>query len=160
MERRSFLALGAGVLSLAACTGQGEPLPDVVAPTAPDPVDPDAALRAAAAATELALIAAYSDVIEALADPPRRLRRFLSDHVAHLERMTPGASVPARPATAKPPTLRQLQRQEVQARKLHVAGCDAAVDPGLARELCLIAASEAQHATLLPDVRRRLAADP
>ncbi len=160
MDRRRFLALAAGALGMAGCTDPAAPQPDVVAPTAPGPTDRDAALREAAVATELALITGYREVIDALADPPPQLRLFLADHLEHLARMSPEQALPM---TASPvadrPSVRRLQRLEVRARKQHVDGCDAAGDPGLARDLCLMAGSEAQHATLLPALRRQLATD-
>jgi hypothetical protein len=60
----------------------------------------------------------------------------------------PGAddATPIEPASS---VLVGLAAAEAAAQAQRAEACDAAQDPGLARELCLIAASEAQHATAL-----------
>jgi hypothetical protein len=50
--------------------------------------------------------------------------------------------------------LAALAAAETAARSERIAACDAALDPALARDLCLIGASEAQHATYLERARR------
>jgi hypothetical protein len=46
-------------------------------------------------------------------------------------------------------TLAELAAAEAAAQNQRAAGCNGAADPALARDLCLIAASEAQHAAAL-----------
>jgi hypothetical protein len=63
-----------------------------------------------------------------------------------------GSSAPdvdAQPSSAAARSLAMLAASESLARAQRAAACDRAVDPGLARDLCLVAASEAQHAALL-----------
>ena len=56
----------------------------------------------------------------------------------------------ASPAAAE--TVAALADAEAAARRERIASCDAALDPALARNLVLIAASEAQHAAVLEDL--------
>lgn len=178
MDRRSFLVLGATALGLAGCTSDAdEPAPAPSWPSAPGPIpasDPDADLRARVAASELALIAAYRS---AIAEFPRRadeLQRFLDQHADHLARVAPDTALPAelsRPAEpsasasasagSQDPgptiTLNDLADAESAAQAQHVLACDAAQDPALARDLCLMAASEAQHAAVIESFGRRKA---
>lgn len=51
--------------------------------------------------------------------------------------------------------LRRLAELEVAATTQRTRACNGASDPDLARELCLISASEAQHAEVLQDAARR-----
>jgi hypothetical protein len=135
----------------------------------------------------------------------------MADHMAHLERVAPGASTdldasapaaaepstpgsgasepsgtavdpsasapaasepsapastsggPADTSTAAPQTrsrrttLTGLADAESQAVAERTSACDSAQSPALARDLCLIAASEAQHAQVLLDLRAGLA---
>jgi hypothetical protein len=48
-----------------------------------------------------------------------------------------------------------LAAAESAAQAQRATACDGASDPGLARDLCLIAASEAQHAAVLADFAAR-----
>ncbi len=57
-------------------------------------------------------------------------------------------------ATTRSGTLAALAAAEAAARGERIAACDAALDPTLARDLCLIGASEAQHATVLERAAR------
>jgi len=186
VERRTFLALCAAALGLAGCTDD-EPLPTPSAtPTpSPAPTDPDAATRAAVAESEADLVRAYRAAIAAVPALATVLSPWLAHHEEHLDRVSPGATVPADPvassgseagagpeAGASPgartsagaeaeatesaapgqdpgAVLAALFEAERTARRQRVSACDGAVDPGLARDLCLIAASEAQHAAAL-----------
>lgn len=56
--------------------------------------------------------------------------------------------------TSRSSMLAALAAAETAARSERIAACDAALDPALARDLCLIGASEAQHATYLERARR------
>ena len=64
---------------------------------------------------------------------------------------SPDASTSAT-ATSVAETLATLADAEAAARRERIASGDAAIDPVLARNLVLIAASEAQHAALLGDL--------
>lgn len=73
----------------------------------------------------------------------------------------PSAPTSGSPATTLPTAspspervLVELSATESAARDQRIAACDAAVDPALARVLCLIGASEAQHAAALNRARR------
>jgi len=63
------------------------------------------------------------------------------------------AASSASPRPTRTPTPREvlsgLARAEEDAHEQRLRACDAALDPGLARILCLVAASEAQHAAVL-----------
>ena len=126
--------------------------------------DPDAALRDEVAASEVALIAAYRSALEAHPELAADLAPFLAHHEAHLARVSPGSTAgegtpvaSASPRTSGSPspvpsvaeTVAALAAAESRAQAQRAAACDGAVDPGLARDLCLVAASEAQHAALL-----------
>jgi hypothetical protein len=181
VERRAFLALCAAALGVAGCTRPG-PDPQPAPTTSPPPADPDARLRQASAASELALITAYRAAIAEHPDLAADLGPFLAHHEAHLERVLPGSAVattppgptgsPAAGGSAGPTgsanptgspepgassverpdpaaTLAALAEAEARARRERTSACDAATDPALARDLCLIAASEAQHADVL-----------
>ena len=73
------------------------------------------------------------------------------------------SGAPADTSTAAPPTrsrrttLTGLAAAESQAVAERTSACDSAQSPALARHLCLIAASEAQHAQVLLDLRAGLA---
>ena len=167
MERRTFLALAAAAVGLAGCTGQSpQPGPPSTPPTPITPDAPDAALRDEVAAGEVALIAAYRKAITADPQLAADLERFLAHHEQHLARVSPGyapdtssasapsSGTPASPeASAAPPSasevLDKLAAAESAARAQRATACDGAQDPALARDLCLIAASEAQHAAAL-----------
>jgi hypothetical protein len=163
VERRTFLALGAAAVGLTGCTS-GPADPDrTSAPTAPDVQrDPDAALREEVAASEVALIAAHRAAIAAHPELAAALAPLITHHEAHLARVAPGSAaasegpqgtpaptVEAQASLAAAQTLAALAAAESQAQAQRASACDGAVDPGLARDLCLVAASEAQHAALL-----------
>ena len=67
--------------------------------------------------------------------------------------MSPSGSASASPPEASAPsaadTLSALAAAETAAQAQRATACDAAQGPALARDLCLIAASEAQHASAL-----------
>jgi hypothetical protein len=159
VERRTFLALGVAALGLAGCTGdrpsdaEGESQPP-----RPPAQDPDAALRERVAASEAALIAAYRAALAAHPDLAPELEPFVAHHEAHLARVAADLANPSAPPGASPTasdgdrdpgsvaaTLERLAEAEAAALRDRVAACDAATNSVLARDLCLIAASEAQH---------------
>lgn len=169
VDRRTFLLIAAAAVGATGCTDRSaDPRPSASAP--PTPTDPDEALRRRVAESEAALIATYR---AALADFPElapTLEPILRQHSEHLERVAPGWTPPPPPAESPVPTtsgspagespaarpaarpgavLSDLAAAESAARDQRIAACDAAVDPALARELCLIGASEAQHAAVL-----------
>jgi hypothetical protein len=143
------------------------------------PTDPDAQLRDEVAASEVALIAAYRAALQSAPELAADLAPFVAHHEAHLERVAPGypgsgdgsafpsasgspsgsgpGSGAASPSGAAEGTsgpsaasvLAALVDAEKAAQAQRAAACDGAQDPVLVRELCLIAASEAQHATAL-----------
>jgi hypothetical protein len=161
------------------------PDPPGPAPVPRSPVaDPDADLRAAVAVTEMALIGQYRRTIEAFPERAAELGALMVQHEEHLSRVAPEAVAPSQapspqpaespqtaagpepdpspvgslapsPASEPAPTLARLAAAETAARAEHINSCDAAADPALARDLCLMAASEAQHAVVLADLRRR-----
>jgi hypothetical protein len=183
MDRRAFLVLGASVLGVAACTGDGEPdagpdgSPVEPAPSQPPADDPDGPLRDRVAAAEAALIAQYRTVISERPRLADTLAPFLAHHEEHLARVAPGwapgpveTPVPSASASAGPSgsaapapsgsaapapsgsaaeALDRLARAERDAGRDRIAACDAAASGVLARDLCLISASEAQHAAAL-----------
>jgi hypothetical protein len=177
VERRTFLVLSAAAVGLAGCTSDSsEPgPPSAPAPTRP-PSDPDARVRDEVAASEIALVAAYRSAIATSPELAADLEPFVAQHEAHVARVAPGfatsstpsgsasmrgsASASANPsgsASASPSasarsvadTLSALAAAESAAQVQRATACDAAQGPALARELCLIAASEAQHAAAL-----------
>lgn len=183
MERRTFLVLTATAAVLSGCTSEPESTPQLTtAPSTPSPADPDQQLRARVAAGELALIAAYQSAFESNPGLAEDLEALMADHRAHLERVAPGVTTAEQepgstgpgatasatagpvdsPATTPPTpsrrkTLTGLAEAESLALAERTAACDSAQSPALARDLCLIAASEAQHAQALEDVKAGLA---
>jgi hypothetical protein len=178
VERRTFLVLTAAAVAATGCTSEPESTPPpTVAPTTASPADPDQQLRARVAAAELALIAGYQSSLESNPGLAGDLEALMADHRAHLERVQPaattaiadpGATAAATggpvdsPATTPPTrsprkTLTVLAEAESLALAERTAACDSAQSPALARDLCLIAASEAQHAQALSDLRAGLA---
>lgn len=68
-----------------------------------------------------------------------------------------GGPAGAQAAAPRPQAvLANLRRAELAAVRQRSAACEQAEDPQLARSLCLIAASEAQHADVLSDLRAEL----
>ena len=101
-RRSALLAVPAAALSvsgLAACTQDA-------APSAPAPVNPDVALREAAAERERALLQAYDEVLRALPELGARLLPLHAQHGEHLDALARTASTttsaPASPSTASP----------------------------------------------------------
>lgn len=148
LTRRGLLAgsaLGAAA-ALAACTDEPGPTSSTGTPEAPG-AGADAGVRASAAADEALLIAAYEAVLAEGDDP--LLRDFRDQHAEHLEALGAApATAPAMP-TALPADVAGLARLERRAADERRRACASADDPGLARLLALIAASEAQHAVAL-----------
>lgn len=178
MERRTFLVLGAAAVGLAGCTSDPSVPAPPSAPAVPSvPSDPDARLREEVAASEVGLIAAYRSAIRAAPELTANLAPFVAQHEAHLDRVAPGYAEGGDSGSGSPPTdspspsgappgsppgaddatpverassvLVGLAEAEAAAQAQRATACDGAQDPALARELCLIAASEAQHATAL-----------
>lgn len=152
MAAALVLPLGA----LVSCTGR-DPAPG---PTG-GPDDPDAAVRAAVADDERALVAAYDAALDA--DPADRaaLAALREQHLAHLAAVagpesgaTPDPAAATAGATAAgTPSTASLARAETRAARQRADACGRATSPDLARLLALIGASEASHAAAL----RRLA---
>ncbi len=161
MDRRTFLGVSAAVLALTGCTGDSTD--PIRAGVAPGSQDPDEAVRAQVAASEIGLIGAYQALIAREPQRAAELGPLLAHHEEHLALVAPGMSAPAvssevptdgSPAPSDSPTpadtsLAGLVRAETAAVGQRTQACEAALDAGLARNLCLIAASEAQHADVL-----------
>lgn len=143
LTRRAALAIivGAGV---AACTPGGEAGPD------PSPTsDPDALTRADVAAQEWTLVAMYDAAIAAQPAKADELAALRDQHIEHAQAL--GSTAPSGSALAMgaAPDRAQLTTAEMDASRDRVSACSRAVEPGLARLLALIAASEAGHAAVL-----------
>lgn len=159
VERRTFLALGVTALGLAGCTGdRPSDAEGGSQPPRPPAQDPDAVLRERVAASEAALIAVYRAALAAHPDLAPELEPFVAHHEAHLARVaadrvnldaasdaSPTASDGDRDPDSVAATLERLAEAEAAALRDRVAACDAAANSVLARDLCLVAASEAQH---------------
>lgn len=168
-----FLVLSAAAVGLAGCTSESSEAGPPSAPASAAPRDPDARIREEVAASEVALIAAYRSAIGAHPELAADLGPFLVQHEAHLARVAPGfvsdvatpvgsASASASPSSSSESSeagassvLAELAAAESAAQAQRATACDAAQYPGLARDLCLIAASEAQHAAALDDLGAR-----
>ena len=145
-SRRAVLLTGL-VVPLAACTRAAAP--------GPRPVEPDVALRSAAAGREVALLSAYD---RALATASRArapgLAALRGEHADHLTALGgaspgPGASAPAPAAPAAPsPTTADLLAAEAAAQAAHATGVSAA-SRALAGVLATLSAAEAAHAVAL-----------
>lgn len=145
------LSLGAGLLT--ACTSRTRPR------ATPRPVDPDTALRDAAVARELALLAAYDDLLATSPALAPRLGALRAEHEEHLRALgqappsptpsSPAASPPSSPPSSPLPgglvRLRALERSTAEA---HAAAALTA-SRRLAPALASLAASEASHAAVL-----------
>ncbi len=152
----------------AACTGRSDP-PAPTAGPSPTPVDPDDALRAAAAAREQGLLQAYDAVLTGLPQLAARLDPLRAHHREHLRALqgpdaspSPSAAAPsaapptASPAAAAPASvpasadaaLRSLVTAERTAGGQHADDCLAA-SRGLAGLLGALSASELTHAAAL-----------
>jgi len=161
--RRGLLAAGL-VLPLAGCTGSSPgPAPSPassLAPSsappsapssAPAAVDPDVALRAAAVERELALLAAYDDVLADAAAPA--LLALRAEHAEHLAALDPAVAVPAAPVARErrgpsPRATTRLRAAEREAAAAHVADALPA-SRALAPLLASLAAAEAAHGVVL-----------
>lgn len=149
LTRRALLAsaLGGSALVVAGCSTPTIPLLSTP--------DPDDEVRATVAASELALIAAYDQVITAnpaLADRLRPLRDQHRDHLAavaeDLQLPTPGASQSRSPGD-RGEGLRTLRRLEAAATRQRIDASVAAAEPELASLLARIGASESGHVAFL-----------
>lgn len=129
-------------------------------PPTPEPVDPDDALREAAAGRERALLAAYDATLTAHPSLAVRLTPLRAHHAEHLAALTgplpssasPSVSPSAPPATAAPATpaaaLQSLAAAERAAGAAHAQDCLAASRP-LAAVLASLSASELSHPVAL-----------
>ena len=108
--------------------------------------DPDAAVRARAAAAEHALLATYDAVLAAHPDLAPRLSAPRAEHAAHLAALRHG---PAPGPTASERPSGDLVALERRAAADRLADCLTASDPALARLLASIGACEAVHAATL-----------
>lgn len=165
--------------------GPVEPAPSSAPASPTQPEDPDAGLREGVAASEVVLIAAYRSAIQADPELAADLEPVLAHHEQHLARIAPGVDASqVSPSTASPsaPTsaaesdvplgsespspntspgpsigkvLAQLAELESAAQAQRATACDRAWAPTLARDLCLVAASEAQHAATLAGLAAR-----
>ena len=154
LTRRALLALTPAVL-LAGCTSD---------PPAPEPVDPDDALRDAAAARERALLREYDAVLLAVPDLSARLLPLRGHHAEHLLALVgpPPSTSPsaapvgtAGPAPAVPPpadaatALTALVLAERAAGTAHADDCLTAGSRALAGLLASLSASELSHPVAL-----------
>jgi hypothetical protein len=159
LSRRWVLTAG-GLLAASACTRGGRPTP---APR----LDPDVAIRRAAAADVSALLALYAVNSQAHPGLASRLAPLAAETTAHLAAVRPPAATStATPATptatgsasvSSPPpaptvteALTTLAAAERQAAARRAAQLTAA-SPALARLLAAVGASEATHAMLLSE---------
>jgi hypothetical protein len=158
--RRAVL-VGAGLLTVAACSSGTEPEP-------PKP-DPDLPIRAVAAIGVRGLLALYDGVSRAHPRLRAELAPLAAETTAHLTALeppqnrptassapstgsstspstttSPPVAVPATPAAARTALVR-AERHEAGLRVTQLASAS----PALARLLAAIGASEATHATLL-----------
>ena len=169
-RREVLVAVPAAALSLAGLVGCSD---DAPAPQ-PAPVDPDVALREAAAQRERALLQAYDAALQALPDRGPRLLVVREHHATHLALLlgppsgagsaSPAAASPApasgaasaptsaapAPAAPRPPAdvLAGLSAQERAAGEAHAAGCLQA-SRRLAGLLASLSASERSHPVAL-----------
>lgn len=158
-RRTALLAVPVAALAgvgLAACSEE-------VPPPAPAPVDPDVALRHAAAERERALLQAYDAVLAVLPDLRARLLPIRAQHAEHLTVLldpatSPAASPTASPPAAPPPTapvpgsppeaLAALAVQERAAGDAH-GGAALSASRALAGVLASLSASELSHPVAL-----------
>lgn len=144
------IALPAALL-LAGCTDG--------APPAPEPVDPDDALRAAAAGRERELLLAYDGVLAAQPTLAGRLQPLREHHAEHLAALVgPSPTTEVSPSPSAPPTvaaqddpaaaLRTLVTAERAAGAAHAQDCLAA-SRKLAAVLASLSASELSHPVAL-----------
>ncbi len=152
--RRAVLTAGPALLVMPACTAD-EP------PARPQPVDPDDALRSAAAQRERDLLQEYDAVLAARPALAARLLPVRAHHAEHLEALlgppstgSPGPSATAAVPPAVPPpaddaaALARLVAAERAAGDGHAADCLAA-SRRLAPVLASLSASELSHPVAL-----------
>jgi hypothetical protein len=180
---RGSAAVAAGLV-LAACTGEPAPPPSPAPSTSPtDPDDGVRAAAAAAEARLIAAYRDALAAAPALGAVLRPVLAHHEAHLASVAPSTAspaatpdaaastpstsgspsepsegGEPVPGSPTTqAEGPAARLRALAELEARAVGEAtrACNGATHPALARVLCLIAASEAQHAEVLGDAARR-----
>ena len=142
-SRRAVLLTGL-VMPLAACTRAAAP--------GPRPVEPDVALRSAAAGREVALLSAYDRALAtasaARAPGLAALRGEHADHLTALGGASPGPDASAPAPAAPSPTTADLLAAEAAAQAAHAAGVPAA-SRALAGVLATLSAAEAAHAVAL-----------
>lgn len=142
-SRRAVLLTGL-VVPLAACTRAAAP--------APRPVEPDVALRSAAAGREVALLSAYDRALAtasaARAPGLAALRGEHADHLTALGGGSPGPDASAAASAAPSPTMADLLAAEAAAQTAHGAAVSAA-SRALAGVLATLSAAEAAHAVAL-----------
>lgn len=156
-RREGLLALGllASVGLAAGCSGSAEP-PSGSASALP------ADLAAEVAAEEAALVAIYDEALAATpgldAGTAGLLTLIRDQHAEHLDALggvaasrSPSAPPPAATAEAVIPILLAAERAAARSR---IRACVAADDPGLARLLTFIGASEASHVPVLRALAR------
>ena len=149
-----MLASGPAVLLAAACTA------DEATPR-PAPVDPDDALRSAAAGRERALLREYDAVLAARPGLAERLAPVRGHHAEHLEALlgppptgspSPSSTAAVPPAVPPPPddaaALARLVAAERAAGDAHAQDCLAA-SRTLAPVLASLSASELSHPVAL-----------
>jgi hypothetical protein len=148
--RRELLALAPAAVLLAACSEAADPAP----------VDPDDALRAAAAERERALLARYDAVLAAVPELSARLLPVRGHHAEHLQSLVgpPASDRPSPttgPAADVPPpadaaaALTGLVTAERTAGTAHATDCLAARSRSLAAVLASLSASELSHPVAL-----------
>ena len=152
--RRAVLAGGPALLLAAACSAD-EPAPR------PEPVDPDDALRSAAAERERALLREYDAALAARPGLAPRLVPVRGHHAEHLEALlgpVPTGSPSPTPTAAVPPAvpppaddaaaLARLVEAERAAATAHAADCLTA-SRSLAPVLASLSAGELSHPVAL-----------
>lgn len=156
-RRQGLLAaavLGSAGL-LAACSSSSEPEEPTPTPSPTGAMDESAA-------SERNLVTQYDQVIAALPTLAAALSPLRAQHADHLAALTGEPVAPASeqasavassggPVTAKS-AVRTLIAAERAAARQRIEACVAATEPGLARTLAFIAASEASHIPALKDV--------
>lgn len=147
-SRRQVLA-GAAVLLGAACTEDrrtARPSPSTSA------VDPDVALRSAAAAREQSLLSLYDALLAGTPALRAELAPYRADHAAHLAALLPpGSPAPVPPVVPRTSPVRlraAIVAGERRTAAAHATACGAA-SADLAAVLASLAACEASHAALL-----------
>lgn len=150
-RREGLLALAAiGPIGLlAACGGDDEPAPAT-------PTEPPATISTAVAEQEQALVARYDATIAAFPDLASPLQAIRDQHSQHAIALDPQSTTS--PAKVEVPegvnrAIAALVTAETRASRQRIDACVEADDPGLARLLTFIAASESSHVPALRDLR-------